>query len=250
MNTSVHWNLRTEMLLGAEKLEKLTSAHVLLVGLGGVGAAAAEMLARAGIGQITLVDTDTVEQTNRNRQFCALNSTEGKLKTEVVAQRLEDINAQMRINTKAIYLNELTLKEVLEVPYTFVIDAIDTLAPKLYLIKETLAKGYPLVSAMGAGGKIDPLQVRVGDLSDSYNCHLARYVRKRLRRFGISGGFPVVFSPEDIEQARVLVKDGMRNKRSVIGTISYLPPIFGAVCASVAIRQICGIEVPYSIQSK
>ncbi|MCU0444018.1 MAG: tRNA threonylcarbamoyladenosine dehydratase [Microscillaceae bacterium] len=233
-----HWNIRTELLIGEPKLQKLAQAHILLVGLGGVGACCAEMLARAGIGKITIVDTDVVEQSNRNRQLGALTLTEGSPKVSVWAKRLLEINPQIDITAHQIYLQAPEITQLLQTSYDYVIDAIDTLTPKIELIAQTLQKKLPLVSAMGAGGKLDPLQVQISDISQSYNCRLARYVRKRLKALGYRTGFKVVFSPEDIDKHRVKLAEGIKHKKSVIGTISYMPNIFGCMVASVVIRDL------------
>lgn len=238
------WNVRTQLLLGEENLAKLRGAHVLVVGLGGVGAAAAEMLGRVGIGQLTIVDTDTVEASNRNRQLGALVSTDGMAKVDVWAQRLRDINPDAVVNPLKIYLNNDSMDELISsAPFDYVMDCIDTLAPKVFFIQKCLEKGLKIVSSMGAGGKIDPMQIQIVDVSATYNCTLAKYVRKRLRKIGVPHGVPVVFSPEEIDHSRVFEIEGGRNKKSVIGTISYLPPIFGSICASIVIRDLLGLFV-------
>jgi tRNA A37 threonylcarbamoyladenosine dehydratase len=234
------WIKRTELLLGSEKLDSLQKAHVLVVGLGGIGGAAAEMIARAGVGQMTLVDGDVVEASNRNRQLCALSSTDNVLKSEVFEARLKDINPDIKLNIISQYQKEEKIIELLSQPYDYVVDCIDTLSPKVYLLYRALGMGHRIVSAMGAGGKIDPLQVRICDISETYNCNLARYTRKRLHRLGVFSGLKVVFSPEQIDPSRLMVTDGNRNKKSVIGTISYLPNIFGCVLASVVVRDLIG----------
>jgi tRNA A37 threonylcarbamoyladenosine dehydratase len=236
-----HWNVRTELLLGEEKLNKLRNSHVLLAGLGGVGAAAAEMLGRAGVGTLTIVDADSVEQSNRNRQLGALISTDGQLKATVWENRLRDINPDIKLNVIARYLKDEEIPNLIQAnKYDYVIDAIDTIAPKLFLIMNTIQNGIPIVSSMGAGGKINPSLVKISDISETYGCRLAKCVRKRLHKHGIRKGINVVFSPEAIEKERLIITDGTRNKKSLIGTISYLPPIFGAFCASVAIRGLIG----------
>jgi tRNA A37 threonylcarbamoyladenosine dehydratase len=249
MNTlKNHWNVRTELLLGEEKLEKLRNSHVLIAGLGGVGAAAAEMIGRAGVGKMTIIDADSVEQSNRNRQLGALISTDGMLKAEVWEKRLKDINPDVQLNVVAKYLKDEEIPAIVTAEkYDYIIDAIDTIAPKLFLIYHAIQNKVPIVSSMGAGGKIDPTQVRIADISDTHNCKLAKCVRKRLKHFGIQKGLTVVFSPEDIDKEKLIITDGSRNKKSLIGTISYLPPIFGAFCASVVIRRLAGEEVAYSL---
>jgi tRNA A37 threonylcarbamoyladenosine dehydratase len=234
-----HWNVRTELLLGKEKLTKLTNSKVMVVGLGGVGAAAAEMIARAGIGNMVIVDCDVVEQSNRNRQLGALVSTNGIPKVHAVGNRLKDINPDLNIEMIQVYLINEAIPNLLDQHQPdYVIDAIDTLTPKIYLIKHVIDRKIKLISSMGAGGKMDPSQILLGDISETYNCKLARYVRKRLHQQGIFKGVDVVFSTEKIEKERVILTDGSNNKKSVIGTISYLPPIFGCYCASVVIRNL------------
>jgi tRNA A37 threonylcarbamoyladenosine dehydratase len=211
----------------------------MIVGLGGVGAAAAEMIARAGVGNMVIVDCDVVEQSNRNRQLGALISTNGIPKVEAVGNRLKDINSALNLAMVQVYLINEAIPNLLDNHQPdYVIDAIDTLTPKIYLIKHVLDRKIKLVSSMGAGGKMDPSQVVIGDIADTYNCKLARYVRKRLHQQGIFKGVKVIFSTEKIDRERVILTDGSNNKKSVIGTISYLPPIFGCFCASVAINDL------------
>lgn len=234
------WLERTELLLGEEKLELLKKANVLVVGLGGVGAYAAEMVARSGVGRMTIVDCDTVSLTNINRQLPALNSTVGQTKSSLMASRLRDINPLIELNVICDYLNEDNIATVLDaVYYDYVVDAIDTLAPKVMLIEESLKRGFKIVSSMGAGAKTDPTKVQITDISKSNYCPLAHALRKRLNRMGIRKGFMVVFSPEEVrEGAMVLCEE--RNKKSNVGTISYMPAIFGCGCASVVIRGLIG----------
>lgn len=234
------WLERTELLLGGEKLELLKKANVLVVGLGGVGAYAAEMVARSGVGRMTIVDCDTVSLTNINRQLPALNSTVGQTKSSLMASRLRDINPLIELNVICDYLNEDNIATVLDaVHYDYVVDAIDTLAPKVMLIEESLKRGFKIVSSMGAGAKTDPTKIQITDISKSNYCPLAHALRKRLNRMGIRKGFMVVFSPEEVrEGAMVLCEE--RNKKSNVGTISYMPAIFGCGCASVVIRGLIG----------
>ncbi len=232
------WLQRTRLLVGDEGLERLKKAHVLVVGLGGVGAYAAEQICRAGVGRMTIVDGDVVEETNRNRQLPALISNDGQPKAEILAARFRDINPDIELTVINEYLKDERLWEVVDAhPYDYVVDAIDTLAPKIFLIQRCLQNKLPLVSSMGAGGKFDPSMVKVSDISKSYNCTLARMLRKRLHNLGIYKGFNVVFSPEAVDKEKVIAEDG-RNKASVVGTISYMPPVFGCFCASVVLRGI------------
>ena len=231
------WLGRTEMLTGVENLEKLRSAHVLVAGLGGVGAYAAEMLCRAGVGRLTIIDGDEVQCSNRNRQLLALCSNEGRPKTEVMAERLRDIHPEIQLETVNEFIRDERLIEIVSRPYDYVVDAIDTLSPKLFLLYHGLNNRQRIVSSMGAGGKLDPLQIRVDDISKTFNCRLAHILRKRLRRLGVTTGIKAVFSTELIDRKLVEPCDEP-NKKSVTGTISYLPAMFGCVCASVVIRDL------------
>lgn len=233
------WMGRTQLLLGEEKLDKLVNSNVLVVGLGGVGGIAAEMIARAGVGRMTIVDADTVDPTNRNRQIPALHSTEGKMKTNVLAERLLDINPDLELKIVPEYFrDEITHKVLEEGNFDYALDCIDTLSPKVFFIKACLDRKIPLVSSMGAGSKVDPTQVKVADISDSYNCKLAKYTRKYLHKFGIYKGVTVVFSAEQRGEDAGLTMVGARNKKSAPGTISYMPAVFGCTVASVAIRDL------------
>ena len=235
------WQERTSILLGEQMLDSLACKRVMVVGLGGVGAYAAEMLCRAGIGNMVLVDSDTVGETNLNRQLIALNSTLGKLKTDVLAQRLLDINPKVNLTVIPEYVEETNLEQIFSLAgeLDYVVDAIDTLAPKISLIKYCVTKGIPHVTAMGAGAKLDATKIRIADLSKSYNCPLAYILRKKLRKEGISKGFKVVFS-EELPDREAIVPMEERNKKSQVGTISYLPAVFGCVCAQAALEHLIG----------
>ena len=235
------WQERTSMLLGEETLARFAASKVMVVGLGGVGAYAAEMLCRAGVGNMVILDSDTVSVTNRNRQLIALESTIGKLKTEVVAQRLRDINPAVNLTVIPEYIEESNLEEIFRMAgeLDYVVDAIDTLAPKISLIKYCVEHKIPHVSAMGAGAKLDATKIRIADISKSYNCPLAYILRKKLRKEGISKGFKVVFS-EELPDRDAIVPMEERNKKSQVGTISYLPAVFGCVCAQAALEYLIG----------
>lgn len=235
-----NWLERTELLLGQEKLATLRNAHVLMVGLGGVGAYAAEMIARAGVGRMTLADADTVGLTNINRQLLALHSTVGRPKAEVLAERLRDINPTIELTVVKQYIkNEATYTLLDAAHYDFVVDCIDTLSPKLALIVATLERQIPLVSSMGAGAKMDPTQLEIKDISKTHHCPLAHMLRKRLHKVGIYRGFKAVFSPEPIREGAMIIAEE-QNKKSQVGTISYIPALFGIGCASVVVRGLIG----------
>lgn len=233
------WMARTELLLGKDQLHKLINSNVLVVGLGGVGGIAAEMIARAGVGKMTIVDADTVDPTNRNRQIPALKSTEGKVKAEVLAERLLDVNPDLDLQVIPTYFRDQLTFDVLDNnQFDYALDCIDTLSPKVFYIKACIDRGIPIVSSMGAGSKVDPTMVRVADISETYNCHLARYTRKYLHRLGVYKGVKSVFSAEEKVVNSQLMLMEARNKKSAVGTISYMPTVFGCTVASVAIRDL------------
>ena len=233
------WKQRTRLLLGEEKSERLRQAHVLVVGVGGVGAYAAEMLCRAGVGRLTLVDADTVQPTNINRQLPALHSTLGQPKVEVLAARFRDINPEVELTVLPVFLKDENIPQLLDAArYDFVVDAIDTLAPKCHLIAEALRRRIKIVSSMGAGAKSDITQIRFADIWDTYHCGLSKAVRKRLQKMGIRHKLPVVFSTEQADSKAVLLTDDERNKKSTCGTVSYMPAVFGCYLAEYVIRRL------------
>ena len=229
------WQERTAMLVGEEMLEHFRNSTVAVIGVGGVGGYAAEMIVRAGVGHLIILDSDDVSVTNKNRQLLALDSTVGKPKCEVLAARLKDINPELDLTIISEYLEADKAAEVLGgYKINFLVDAIDTLAPKLHLIKYCVDSGIPLVSSMGAGAKYDATKVRITDVSKSFNCPLAYIVRKRLRYMGIKKGFQVVFS-EELPDKDSIVPCEDRNKKSQVGTISYIPAVFGCTCAQAVV---------------
>lgn len=234
------WLERTELLLGSEKCEILKNACVLVVGLGGVGAYAAEMIARAGVGKMTIADADVVSPSNINRQLIALHSTVGQSKAELVAQRLRDINPEIKLTVVNRYIKDEETYALLDsAPFDYAVDAIDTLSPKLALIKGCLDRNIPVVSSMGAGAKTDPTLMEIADISKTHHCPLAHMLRKRLHKLGIRSGFRAVFSPEPMREGAMIPCEE-QNKKSNVGTISYIPALFGIGCASVAIRDLIG----------
>jgi tRNA A37 threonylcarbamoyladenosine dehydratase len=233
------WKQRTRLLLGEEKSERLRQAHVLVVGVGGVGAYAAEMLCRAGVGRLTLVDADTVQPTNINRQLPALHSTLGQPKVEVLAARFRDINPEVELTVLPVFLKDENIPQLLDaVRYDFVVDAIDTLSPKCHLIAEALRRRIKIVSSMGAGAKSDITQIRFADIWDTYHCGLSKAVRKWLQKMGIRHKLPVVFSTEQADPKAVLLTDDEQNKKSTCGTVSYMPAVFGCYLAEYVIRRL------------
>jgi tRNA threonylcarbamoyladenosine dehydratase len=231
-----HWLQRTELLLGDETLAYLNGLHVLVIGLGGVGSFAAEFLARAGVGKMTIVDGDTVDLTNTNRQLPALHSTVGKPKTSVMAERMLDINPALDLIVREEFLTPDSVKILITPEYDYVFDCIDSIQPKQYVIVACKQRGVRVVSSMGAGGRIDPSKVQVADLSQTFNCPFAQQVRKGLKRKGVYRGVTVVFSSEPVTRENCMLTDGNRFKKSFYGTISYIPALFGLHMASVVVQ--------------
>lgn len=232
------WLSRTELLIGKENLEKLHRSHVLVVGMGGVGSFAAEFICRAGVGEMTIVDGDVVDPSNRNRQLPALATTHGQSKADLMSERLIQINPELKLHVIKEFIMPGMVDNLLSAPFDFVVDAIDSITPKLTLIKAAYAKNLKLVSSMGAGGKLDPTKLHVTDISKTYNCPFAQQIRKQLRQEGIKNGIKVVFSPEEPDKKSIMRTDGSNFKKSAYGTISYLPATFGATLSSVVIRDL------------
>ena len=234
-----NWKQRTALLLGEEKMERLRNAHVLVVGLGGVGAYAAEMICRAGVGRMTIVDADTVQSTNLNRQLPALHSTLGMPKANILEARFKDINPELELKVLPVFLKDENIPELLDAArYDFIVDAIDTLSPKCYLIYHALQRRIKIVSSMGAGAKSDITQVRFADLWDTYHCGLSKAVRKRLQKMGVKRKVPVVFSTEQADSNAVLLTDDEMNKKSTCGTVRYMPAVFGCYLAEYVIKRL------------
>ena len=237
-----HWLARTEMLTGAEAIRRLHDSHVLIAGLGGVGSWAAEMICRTGVGTMTIIDGDTVTAANKNRQLLALTSTIGRKKAEVMGERLLDINPDLRLRVIPEFIRDQRMIDILEEDkYDYVIDAIDTLSPKVFLVYHSLRLNLKIVSSMGAGGKYDPTTIRVADISETNFCHLARLLRKKLHKLGVHQGFQAVYSPEVVDKELIVRSSDESNKASGVGTMSYMPAAFGIACASVVIRDLAGI---------
>lgn len=233
-----HWMQRTRLLVGDKGLDILQNAHVLVVGLGGVGSYAAEALCRAGIGTLTIVDGDVVDPTNRNRQLQALATTHGQSKAKLMEDRLTQINPHVKLNVIAEFQDPEKMIALLQQKFDYVIDAIDSITPKINLIKTCKELGLNIVSSMGAGGKMDPTQLKVVDVSKTYHCPMAYYIRKRLKAEGIKKGVKAVFSTELPLKESIMKTDGTNYKKSAYGTISYIPAVFGMTCASVVIRDL------------
>ena len=233
------WLERTELLIKKHGVEKLQNANLLVVGLGGVGSFAAEFLARSGVGKMTIVDGDTVDITNINRQLPALHSTVGKSKVEVVSERLLDINPDLQLTKINEFLNPERMDEVIGAEkFDYILDCIDSVTPKLALIITAKRRKIKIVSSMGAGGKMDPSKVMVRDISKTYNCFLAKNVRKRLKKEQINKGIRCVFSNEIQNEESLKMTDGANFKRSFYGTSSFMPAIFGLYAAAEVINHL------------
>ncbi len=233
------WLSRTELIVGREGLEKLAQKHVLVVGLGGVGSFAAEFIARSGVGQMTIIDGDTVDISNVNRQLPATQLNVGQSKAEWMEQRLLAINPGLKLQTIRQFLNPHDMTELLENnEFDYVVDCIDSFTPKMHLIEGAKRRGFRLVSSMGAGGKVDPTQIRVVDFGDTYQCKLAKMLRKRLKKKAIYGGFKAVFSAEEVIKESLMLTDGRNFKKSAYGTMSFLPAAFGCSCAATVINDL------------
>lgn len=233
-----HWMQRTRLLVGDTGLDNLQKAHVLIVGLGGVGSYAAEALCRAGVGKLTIVDGDVVDPTNRNRQLQALATTHGMSKATLIQERMLQINPAIKLNVISEFQDPEKMIQLLQKQFDYVIDAIDSITPKIHLIKTAMEMGHCIVSSMGAGGKMDPTQLKVVDISKTCHCPMAYYLRKRLKEVGIKKGFKAVFSTELPDKRSIMKTDGTNFKKSAYGTISYIPAVFGMTCASVVIRDL------------
>lgn len=231
-----NWLERTELLYGEKDMNKLKNAHVLVVGLGGVGSFAAEFLCRAGVGEMTIVDGDVVDVTNINRQLIALHSTVGKPKVELVKERLLDINPNLKLTVIKEFLTPEKAFDIIDDKYNCVLDCIDSITPKTNLILSCLRNRVKIVSAMGAGGKFDPSKVKVANIYKTKNCHLSRAVKKRLKKAGFKKGIKVVYSEEQIKKDSLKMTDGSNFKKSFYGTNSYMPALFGLHAASEAIK--------------
>jgi tRNA threonylcarbamoyladenosine dehydratase len=244
MTTDFSWLSRTALLIGDEGLKKLASSHVMVVGLGGVGSFAAEFIARSGIGKMTIIDGDVVDPTNRNRQLPALATNHGEPKAIIMAERLKAINPELELQVvQAFVTPDMVEQQLLHKP-DYIIDAIDSVTPKMNFIVQALKQNIPLVSSMGAGGKFNPTKLLVADISKTYNCVFAQQVRKVLKRnYEVRTGFKCVFSSEMPKKESLIFTDGSNFKKSAYGTISYLPAVFGAVAASVVIRDLIGEEL-------
>lgn len=234
------WTERTQLLYGDEKFQRIRAARVLVVGTGGVGAYAAEMLCRAGIGHLTLVDADTVSPSNINRQLPALHSTIGEPKVEVLARRFRDIHPDILLELHATFLTPENVDELLDSqPFDFVIDAIDTIQPKVALLVACLRRRLPVIASMGAGAKTDITQIQYANVWDTHNCGLSKSVRNGLKQAGLlHRRLPVVFCAQPTNRNALLSVEGERNKRTTAGTVSYMTATFGNYLAAYVLERL------------
>lgn len=234
-----NWLERAELLIKKEGIEKLNQSHILVVGLGGVGSFAVEFLTRAGIGKMTIVDGDTVDKTNINRQLPALHSTIGLYKTDILEKRIKDINPDIALQKITEFLTPEKMEQLIDnQKFDYIVDCIDSVTPKISLIIKAKRKKVKIISAMGAGGKTDPSKILVRDISKTNNCFLAKQIRKRLKKEGINKGFKCVFSSELQKECSLKMTDGQNYKRSFYGTISFMPALFGLHAAAEVINYL------------
>lgn len=231
------WQERAALLFKEEGLSNLKNAHVLIVGVGGVGSFAAEFLARAGVGSLTIVDGDVVDITNINRQLPALHSTVGMSKIEVVGNRLLDINPELNLIKVQEFLSPERAFEIVTKEYDYVMDCIDSVTPKINLIRGAKRQRVKIISSMGAGGKMEAAKVKVADISNTINCVFAKAIRKRLKAEKINK-LKVVFSSEIQDESSLKLTDGTNYKKSFYGTNSYMPGLFGLYAAETVIRYL------------
>jgi len=236
----ISWLSRTTLLIGEDKVKALTEKHVMVVGMGGVGSFAAEFICRSGIGKMSIIDGDVVDPSNRNRQLPALATNHGEAKADIMAERLKSINPELDLNVIKEFINPDMVNRLFELKPDYIIDAIDSVTPKVTLLIQAYQQKIPIVSSMGAGAKLDPTMIRVADISKTHICPFAHQVRKRLKQEKIYKGIKTVFSPEEPIWDSLMLTDGTKFKKSAYGTISYLPAAFGGTCASVVIRDLIG----------
>ena len=231
---------RTEILYGVERIKRLAQSRVLVVGVGGVGAYAAEMLCRAGVGHLTLIDADNISKSNINRQLPALHSTIGQPKVEILAKRFEDISPAIEIETVNSFMTPDTVETLLgENHFSFIVDAIDTVAPKIALVSYAIKHRLNIISSMGAGAKTDITKIQFADVWDTYHCGLSKAVRSGLKSQGLRGRkLPVVFCSQQADREALIAVEGERNKKTTAGTVSYMPATFGCFMAQYVLERL------------
>ena len=236
------WTERAELLFKKEGMDKLRNANILVIGVGGVGSFAAEFVARAGVGKMTIVDGDVVDITNINRQLPALHSTVGQSKIDLIGDRLMDINPELQLTRIKEFLSPERAFEIVTDEFDYVMDCIDSVTPKINLITAAKRKRVKIISSMGAGGKMEAAKVKVADISNTENCFLAKAIKKRLKEEKIDKGVRVVYSSEIQDERSLKITDGKNYKKSFYGTNSYMPGLFGLYAAETVIRHILNQE--------
>lgn len=242
-----HRFTRTEALIGPAGLARLQASMVAVFGVGGVGSYAAEALARAGVGNLMLIDGAVIDVTNLNRQIHALDSTVGRLKVAVMQERIHAINPAAAVEAIAAYYTPETGSAFWERRFDYIVDAIDSVPAKVDLIRRSQELGVPLVASMGAGNKLDPSQFRVADIADTHTCPLAKTVRARLREYGIERGVKVVFSPEKPRRPYcnpAAERIPGASFRPVPASISFVPPAAGLLLAGVVVNDLLACLLP------
>ena len=240
---------RLKLLYGAEGLKRLENTSVAVFGLGGVGSYAVEALVRGGVGRLTLVDFDSVDITNCNRQVHAVEDTIGKPKALVMAERCRAINPNVQVEPLQVFYDQDNAAELLLRGYDYVLDCIDHITAKLHLIETCVTEHLPIISSMGAANKLDPGRILVADLSKTRNCRLARIMRRELRRRGIRGGVKTVFSTEEFKPLQSgrrspdeAEADHYQQQRAPLGSSSVVPPLFGLTMAGVVLQDLLAKE--------
>lgn len=228
--------IREEMILGREAMERLRNSHVIVFGIGGVGSYAAEGLARAGVGALTLVDSDTVGESNLNRQLCALRSTIGQYKSDVMAKRILDINPDCKAVSMPFLYEEATKERFFSLKFDYIVDAIDLVSCKLSLIQTARERNIPIISAMGTGNKLDPTQFQITDISKTRGCHLARVMRRELRNRGIEH-HTVLFS-EELPHTPLELEAPPPGRRSIPASVSWVPSCAGLMLAGYVVQEL------------
>jgi tRNA A37 threonylcarbamoyladenosine dehydratase len=229
---------RSELLVGKDGIEKLNQAHIMVIGLGGVGSYAAEAIARAGVGTMTIVDGDVVQESNINRQLPALYSQIDRSKVEIMAERIKDINPNIKLNIINKFLMPEDIETVIPSDLTYLMDCIDSITPKIMIITYCKRNKVKFISSMGAGGKTDPLKIKIVDINETRDCFFSRDIRKRLRSMKYNYGIKVVYSDEVVDKSKMALSPDTMFKKSFYGTISYMPAMFGLTMASYVIRKI------------
>lgn len=251
MEHQINWQARSELMLGDGRMRRLRESHVLVIGLGGVGGYAAEMLARSGVGCMTIVDMDVVNPTNINRQLIAMQSTIGRPKVTLWRERLLDINPDLKLTCHELFLRDELTDDLLDSDeYSYVIDAIDTLSPKVHLIKSLVERELPFISVMGMGAKFDPRMIMIDRMDRAKNCPLARMIRKRLRKLKVSLKFQVVYSEELPDEEAIILTDEESNKKSITGTVAHNPAVAGCYAAYAALDWITLGGTLYKIEEE